>query len=549
MAYADAQHDPRTGEVLNAQIWLSSVFAVSGRAKAKRLLKTLQSFQAPALPASGRVGIKGFEKEPLCSYEFTSRGFEGLVNLVELDDDKKIHEVSSDYVRLVVAHEVGHVLGLRHNFAGSLGISYTREERQRYFKDYLKDLKVPSGVVPGSSVMDYSAYEESVFMGNNMRAGQEKLLDYDHMAIHHLYVNGGEKGEAEETPVASSTEESTKRLGPDFNEYNRPLFCTDSHRSRFVDCDIFDVFGSPVDEAIRSFHDQVRNLPVRILERFVEAKDPAKGDIPRPLAKAFLSPTVEAMYLFDGQRKVLRMLTEQGAMLQVVRSFEQVNELNKERVDQVTNELIYREVQKNGGLEKVFVFLSEDFVEEQMLRFSQILEKSYRKGVGPGGKGYEFDEDEVKFMTTQAKTFYTLLKEEAHKLYLKLFVKIRQMRDTQLSMDLAKFFLEKSRYYLMDITSSVVSGSVKKEKVHLLVDAPEFTNKFEIRKLSTKLLSSDRGGGMFWAKKEKKQLKKEYQNFLDQIFQGKKFEDLKEEDMSQDLLFWYWEQQILLDSL
>jgi predicted Zn-dependent protease len=27
---------------------------------------------------------------------------------------------SQDYVREVVAHEVGHVLGLRHNFAGSV---------------------------------------------------------------------------------------------------------------------------------------------------------------------------------------------------------------------------------------------------------------------------------------------------------------------------------------------------------------------------------------------------------------------------------------------
>ena len=534
MAYADAQHDPRTGEVLNAQIWLSSVFAASGKKRAKRLLKVLESHKPSTLTA---LGIKGFEKKALCSFQFTRQGSEGVGEVAKLEDEEKIYEISTDFVRSVVAHEVGHVLGLRHNFAGSLGINYTREERQRYFKNYLKDLKVPSTVVPGNSIMDYNAYEESVFMGNRMRVGQEKLLDYDKMAIHHLYVKG----------VEGSTKGSSKMPSSDFNEYNRPLFCTDSHRLDFVDCDIFDVFASPVEEAVHTLNNRVRNLPGRILERFARAKDPSAGKHPWPLEKVSLSPSSEAIYLFSGQRKLLEILTTKGAMLRVTRSFKNVDELNKKRVNQMTNELIYQDVQNHGGANKVLAFLPEDFVEEQSLRFSQILEKSYRKGMGPGGQGYEFDEDEVEFITKQAHLFYTLLKEEADKVYLESFIKMKGIRDTQLSMDLAKFFLEKSRHYLMDTTSSVIPGSLKKEKAYIPVDVPKFVYKFGTRKLSTKLLSNpSRSENLFWGKQEKKQLKKEYENFLNEIFEGKKFRSLKEEDISPDLLPWYWEQRKLL---
>ena len=40
-AYADAQHDPRTGEVLNAQIWFNSVFALGGKLRARSFLRQL----------------------------------------------------------------------------------------------------------------------------------------------------------------------------------------------------------------------------------------------------------------------------------------------------------------------------------------------------------------------------------------------------------------------------------------------------------------------------------------------------------------------------
>ena len=278
-AYADAQHDPRTGEVLNAQIWLSSAFAVLGKEQARKLLKDLGDEEShhghkhhkkeEQLPI---VSIKGFERAPLCLFRPTRKSMRALNDVIQLADEEKIVEVAADFVRLVTAHEVGHVLGLRHNFAGHHGVNYNRTQRAKHFKDYLATLTTPEGLIPSSSVMDYLTFEEDVFAGNQMRQGRDhhKALTYDHMAIHHLYEAG-----VEWAPGAEARKGEKSLLKPELDEYSEPLFCTDSQIFRFHDCMVFDVFSSPSEQALHEFESGVNNLPFYILESFVRAKDPA----------------------------------------------------------------------------------------------------------------------------------------------------------------------------------------------------------------------------------------------------------------------------------
>ena len=62
-------------------------------------------------------------KEQLCDRKAEADFSNHLTQLVldESQSDASILKMSQDYVREVIAHEVGHTLGLRHNFAGSLG--------------------------------------------------------------------------------------------------------------------------------------------------------------------------------------------------------------------------------------------------------------------------------------------------------------------------------------------------------------------------------------------------------------------------------------------
>src|SRR6185503_16189947 len=92
-------------------------------------------------------------------------------------DDDAAKRASQDYVRQVVAHEVGHVLGLRHNFAGSLAATLSRKELDDWFKDYItgKALDTYTNKLASTSMMEYTVFKGAVFTGWQIRTGQPAL--------------------------------------------------------------------------------------------------------------------------------------------------------------------------------------------------------------------------------------------------------------------------------------------------------------------------------------------------------------------------------------
>jgi hypothetical protein len=87
------------------------------------------------------------------------------------------HE-QNDHLRYVVAHEVGHALGLRHNFAKG----------------------------PVSTVMNYFRFERALQIGREVVPSGNEALEYDRKVIRHVY------------------------LGEALNTDALPTFCTDSQR-------------------------------------------------------------------------------------------------------------------------------------------------------------------------------------------------------------------------------------------------------------------------------------------------------------------------------
>src|SRR5690606_28965248 len=139
-------------------------------------------------------------------------------------DDGTILRVSQDYVRAVVAHEVGHLLGLRHNFAGSLQTkNYPIEKRREIFRTYVDSDSVPKDLETANSEMDYLPLEESALHGQQMRTLPGQLYSHDRAAIELLYYG----------------KEITAK----------PTFCTDSGVSRYTDCRRFDAGDSLVEYA------------------------------------------------------------------------------------------------------------------------------------------------------------------------------------------------------------------------------------------------------------------------------------------------------------
>lgn len=177
-AYADMQADPRTGEILHAQVFMTSAFTFSGQTAARNLIRRLRSTEGKGTKPASPFQLHGFEQEDICDFDPSANLAEALDALVKANiDDAKILKASQDYVRMVVAHEIGHTIGLRHNFAGNLVANYSMADRMPILAQYLKDGAAPKNVIPSSSVMDYLPAIEDFIMGDQMLRGAAYSYD------------------------------------------------------------------------------------------------------------------------------------------------------------------------------------------------------------------------------------------------------------------------------------------------------------------------------------------------------------------------------------
>lgn len=173
MGYAigPSQTDPRTGEILNADILLSAVFMQGwGRewselAGPNGMLKKMEDMrQAMSL-------MSPFEQDQLCMASWGKQFEMGLMHTTLLADGliDPVGDVPEEFygpaLRDLVFHEVGHTLGLRHNFRGSASIDHDRIHDPEYTRENGLTL----------SVMDYA--------GANINPDRANQGDYVNMEV------------------------------------------------------------------------------------------------------------------------------------------------------------------------------------------------------------------------------------------------------------------------------------------------------------------------------------------------------------------------------
>jgi len=193
-AFADWRANPNTGETRGGSIFFD------GGAFTGVFDFIDDDPPAAAMPAKAKPPVRGMDwagmhQGPGCI--LWAPQYEGR-SLAKLRGDRSLtaREKKSLYIQQVIAHEMGHVLGLRHNFMGTL-------------------------VPPSSSVMDYLNIEESV---HTSVPGA-----YDVAAVQYLY------GLSPDLPFAFP-------------------FCTDED-TRFVpDCQRFDSGADPLEDFLAPNH-------------------------------------------------------------------------------------------------------------------------------------------------------------------------------------------------------------------------------------------------------------------------------------------------------
>ncbi len=182
-AIGPSHSDPRTGEILDADIGMSDVFGRNARRLARddvaAPLGTLQ-------PGAWRAGLDAHDHGDVgdtCTYAGDGANqmafaLDLLEARGELDPDSPQTEaLVQAYIKDVVTHEVGHTLGLRHNFKASTSV--TREQ----LKD--KDFASTRGI--SGSVMDYNAFNLALAGEPKGAINMGTLGSYDYWAIEYGY--------------------------------------------------------------------------------------------------------------------------------------------------------------------------------------------------------------------------------------------------------------------------------------------------------------------------------------------------------------------------
>ena len=174
-AIGPAQADPRTGEILRADIGMSDVFARSAR---RTLVEDWETAAQRATAHPGHAGHQG----QLCNYAHETAhelhfAMDWLDSLGLPLDSPQAEKLAQQYVKDVIMHEVGHTLGLRHNFRGSTAYSLAQLQDPRFTKE--------NGL--SSSVMDYLPFNLSPANENQGDYVMGTLGVYDHWAIAYGY--------------------------------------------------------------------------------------------------------------------------------------------------------------------------------------------------------------------------------------------------------------------------------------------------------------------------------------------------------------------------
>lgn len=375
-AYADAQMDPRTGEILHAQIYLPSSFAISGKEMARATVLRSQAATVGAAPrarASSLVMARAATSN-LCNLdltEFAAHSVAGLDALLSPDvPDDKLQKASQDTIRAVVAHEVGHTLGLRHNFAGSVSSNLPRDEVDSVFAAYLAGK--PTAKLPSSTVMDYLEQREMMMIGDLIGRGG-LALEYDKRAMAALY-----KG---------------KESAPD----EVPQFCTDSSVGKYLDCLPFDAGRSVIASRTAKVSLNAEQVAQTVLEAAVAlTKTPLKGQQALPIEKLSFNPQALARFVLGERHMLFAALTDKVRLLAVRRNLAFEGPLTEDETKQAELDWLQKEFERAGGVAKVFAPLPPDYADKVLGHWNALLsDKRFVAGKRKDGSSWSYSDAEV----------------------------------------------------------------------------------------------------------------------------------------------------------
>ncbi len=573
-AYADVIVDPRSGASQRGQAYMTSTFAISGRAQARALLRKMRTVaeskaDAPKFSAEELIDAKHedsftarksdgvFASARACEvdqFQFASHLAAGLESALADGrfDDASVKRMSQDYVREVVAHEVGHVLGLRHNFAGSLAANLSYKELSQWFKSYLADDNVKStpDQIVASSVMEYNDLQSAVYIGSKIRKTKE-VLPYDAVAIQWGYM--------------ASTAVTDKKI----------MFATDEDQVVYGDAMVFDYGAEPLISAHADLGETLKNLPNSFIERFISAKAPRDPRDKVPLEQLNIDLERSLGRVVEDYSKMLSWFKASKRSLRVEKSFPFVGALNHKEVLKAHWKALNEQIEKIGGVDRaLFSFLPlelklemkteptgagaiEKFDGKKMTeRVAKLLETPiYTNFTGLDDKPANFTKEEKEVIVARAKAYFTELEKELVKRVCQRLEKAPRDLGVQAQGEVAEDdIVAKLERRIVDVTREVVTArnedlrhKGKVDKAH--VEVVDFKYDLETRLTAARMLADGNGSFRSWAVEPRNDLAKLLKESVESALNVQNFKEFKEAALSRPLRDWYVNQQSVLGVL
>ena len=215
-AIGPSTKDPRTGEILDADIGMSDVFGRGTRRLATDdVLPTQPLGTQASWQAAPAAHSHADDEAQHCSYAADQIAEFGFAHdLLALRDGQSFdgpdaEALAQAVIKDVVMHEVGHTLGLKHNFRSSTTVTQAQ----------LKDKAYTEAHGISNSVMDYNAYNLPLKGEPRASLTNTTLGAYDYWAIEYAYKPLARESEsAELARIAARSTEPQLAYGDDFDQ-------------------------------------------------------------------------------------------------------------------------------------------------------------------------------------------------------------------------------------------------------------------------------------------------------------------------------------------
>ena len=561
-AYADVLLDPRTGQAMHGQAFMTSVFGISGKARARALIRAMTDITEKADKAEDDGDeeerapfLFGFRSacriDPVEFAEQLSEGLEELLADPELTDEAVL-KLSQDYVREVTAHEVGHVIGLRHNFAGSLEATLSPQELDAFIKDYIagEDLEKYKDESASSSSMEYTAFKGAVFEGWKMKIDTEPMK-HDKAAIQWGYFD--DKSVVEE----------------------KMLFGTDPDANLFGDVNRFDYGVDPLLANYQEISSDIRLLPNSVIETFIRARAPQDPRDRQPLETVNLSVSRYAREIAGSFKGILSWFESKTRSRRVENDFDFIGELNREERWQAHWKYLNDQLDELGGIDRVgFSYLPvelkldlkkdpkgvEAAPKVDAKKMSERLEKlldapTYSTFVGLDDETYTWTDEEKEIILERGKARFAELEEAVLLEILKSLEKAPRDLAVKANGGLEdEDAVSKLEERIQELAKAVLTAKDKESRIKgkvdkALVEVVDFKYEHETRMAAAKALNDKTGSYQAWSKEAKEKLHESLKKSVEESLNIGHFKKFEDSMLSRSLREWYLNQQAILKLL